>query len=147
MKIVALDPGGTTGVSILQREPDSWTHQQLGPEDHHAALWHLLQTVAPDIVVCERFNYQRRELDKGVSLVLVSVEYIGITKLYCKQSGALYVPQNPMKTTNPNSFWTNSKLEKLGLYSTNAPHANDATGHLLWYLMQQEDKTYVMQLR
>jgi hypothetical protein len=105
-----------------------------------------------DVIIYERFQYQRRELDKGVSLVLDSVEYIGIIKLCSKRmhldKGFAYkhqlVEQTPAQAKN---FWTDDKLKKVGLYTSGSAHERDATRHLLYYLMQHGDKRYVNLLR
>lgn len=147
MKIIALDPGGTTGVAIFERARDTgevtWRQLQLGPEEHHLALWDLLREERANVIIYERFMYQRRELEDGVSLVLVSLEYIGIVKLcwdYLSCQGS-YEPELIEQGPHMMKLWGGGqqgdggiKLKKVGLYKANARHANDATRHLLYYL-------------
>jgi len=142
MRIIALDPGGTTGVAIYERTSGSnreadndftWETRQLSGV-HHDTLWDLLENEGPwTTVIYERFMYQRRELDRGVSLVLDSVEYIGVVKLWHLRhlEEVDLVCQTPAQAKN---LWTDQKLKRLELYKANAPHANDATRHLLYYL-------------
>lgn len=153
MKIIAFDPGGTTGVCIFERLANTgtveWKHGQLGPGDHHLALWSLLERERPHIIIYERFMYQRRELTEGVSLVLDSVEYIGVIKLWydkfcAKIDPSEYIVEPTLVEQSPSqmSLWgggkknddSGARLKKLSLYTPNAPHANDATRHLLYYL-------------
>jgi hypothetical protein len=150
MRIVALDPGGTTGLAFFERssagDEGAWSHQQLAGE-HHLGLYSKLVELHPEVVIYERFMYQRRELDKGVSLVLDSVEYIGVTKLYhaVNVETVDLICQTPAQAKN---LWTDDKLKKLGLYIPGAPHAMDATRHLLYYLVvTRGERDWIMRLK
>lgn len=131
-KIMSLDPGGTTGVCILTHE-DLWrfTVYQIGPGPHHAELWRTICVEMPDILVCENFLYQRRPMEKGVGVEIISREYIGIAKLFCEihedETKFVLHPPSHMK------FWTDEKLKKVYCYTTGKPHANDAMRHALYY--------------
>ena len=121
LTIVALDPGVTTGWADLNRERYS-TRQLTG--EHHVELWDALYNLEPDIVVCERFTYQRRD-----KVILKSVEYIGVVTLYCEQYKVPLRMQTPSQAKN---LWTDNKLKLVGQYKPNQPHANDAMRHLLY---------------
>lgn len=141
MKILAIDPGGTTGLALYDDNNCKpvmigkafWNRWSLGPDEHHWQLWEVLLVEGPfDAVVYETFNYQRRELTRGVTLRLDSVEYIGIIKLaaqrHLREVGRL-VPQGPAMRT----WWTDERLRTLGLW-VSSPHERDATRHLLRYV-------------
>lgn len=152
MRIVSLDPGGTTGWAAFTRSQNDdvtegeWWRSQLEGE-HHGGLYDALESFAPEVVIYERFMYQRRELDKGVSLSLASVEYIGVIKLWHERHCETVdlVCQTPHQAK---VLWTDDKLKKLGLYTPNAPHANDATRHLLYFLVvTRNERDWVMRLK
>jgi hypothetical protein len=131
-KIVALDPGVTTGIAYYdadQPHPTCIWSGQLGPEKHHVALYAALRGFDPDVVVCERFVYQQR---KG-SVVLDSRNYIGVTELYCAAEGKTLKMQGPSEAKN---LWSDSKLKRVNLYKPgdDGVHANDAVRHLLYCL-------------
>ncbi len=137
MIVISIDPGGTTGVAICDfsvTERGEWEWMEL-TGDHHMELWELLINHDPDVVVYERFNYQRRDITEGVSLVLDSVEYIGIIKLakrrcaYWGNTDFELVEQQPSVRT----WWTNDRLRKLSLWRS-SEHERDATRHLLRYM-------------
>lgn len=139
MKIVALDPGGTTGWCEL--EDGYFSHAQLGPKPHHLELWNRLLATEPSVVVCETFKYYPGQ----THTVLVSVEYIGVAHLYCQVSGAPLVFQSPSQAKK---FWTNDKLKSLGLFIPGKVHSMDATRHLLYYVtMTLKDNRYILKLR
>jgi hypothetical protein len=147
MRIIAFDPGGTTGVAIYDTDTErEWTRFELGPKEHHAALWALL---AEEVhIVYETFDYQRRDVEFGVSLELISREYIGIIKLHREylEEGGVYVELHPQKPAQ-RMFWTDEKLKKLGLW-VSSEHERDATRHLLYHLcFTLNDKKYLYALQ
>jgi hypothetical protein len=147
MRVIALDPGTHTGVCIYDTKGSIFEVYTLGPEEHHLTLLQELQEFEPDHVVWERFQYQRRELTKGVSLVLDSREYIGIAKLYCQQHVA--VTRHEQTPAQAKNLWTDQKLKKLGLWEmTKSAHERDALRHMLYFLVvTRGDRSWVMKLK
>lgn len=141
MRVLALDPGGTTGWAYYDSEEDNegsagseWQRGHLVGNPHHHALWELLCTMQPEVLIYERFMYQRRELDKGVSLNTDAHEYIGICKLFIGVGNLVpctLVEQSP----HQRKIWTDDKLKALGLWIPGLSHAMDATRHLFYYLV------------
>lgn len=128
LKAVALDPGGTTGYATgiiydgLMRVisgQDQLTHKQ---------LWLSLKLSAPDMIICESFEFRRNARD---NLVLISLELIGVVKLYCEH----YNKRLFMQTAGQGKGHFNDyKLKGARLYKSSRPHANDAVRHLLtWW--------------
>jgi hypothetical protein len=134
-KIVAFDPGGTTGWAMLSQDW-SLTHGIFTEKDHHLALWKFLLINMPDIVVCERFVYQNREATP--TLELISRDYIGVITLWCQ----LYGKHLEMQTvSDAKSQWPDKKLILLKNQGQNMPkivHAKDAMRHLMLYLVKQQ---------
>jgi hypothetical protein len=143
-RIVALDPGGTTGwatYSALWRpgtnKPysyEKWDCGHMGPEPHHEQLniWLGMQRVQNYTVVCERFD----DRQTGHKVDLIAGEYIGVVKKYCYEEEVDLVMQMP-GVAKP--FTKNDNLKKLGLWQgTKWKHAMDAERHLLWYMINGE---------
>jgi len=146
VKIIALDPGGTTGWATFDdtapEGASKFNFGHIGPEEHHEKLQAFLelQTSQTDTrVVCESFEYRKGLRD---NVVMVSLEYIGIVKLHCEiygmrqsPNGSVVFPQLIMQTAaTGKAFWKDDKLKRLGLFQPGWKHANDATRHLLTYL-------------
>jgi hypothetical protein len=135
MKILSLDPGGTTGWALYNSEVPELESMfkcgQIGPEQHHEALWSLLVARTVDLIVCESFQY-RNGLDKAE---LISCEYIGIVMLFkAKHPHIRVVFQTAAQgKVTKTSFVKERHLEKLGLYVPRMKHAMDGYGHLLFY--------------
>lgn len=149
MKILAIDPGVTTGIAIHMVYSDDvneeWEQLELGPDKHHLALYQLLRSENPNIIVCERFDYRNVKLD-GVEMPgirLESREYIGVVELYVQgmADGPVEAPcelvMSPTSNKGKNALISPDKLKGLGLYRapSGRQHMNDATAHLLHHVV------------
>ena len=142
IKVIALDPGGTTGwAKGLIREgkmgvmsgQDEW---------NHLALYEELKHTFPNIIICERFDY-RKGGKKQEGVELISREYIGVVQLYVQQQQSRFRPGHPyyvdiymqMPQEALGGFYKSPmKLKEAGVYKPGKPHANDAMRHLLqWW--------------
>lgn len=148
MRILSIDPGGTTGYTFMVCSENP-THMQmgkssggqLGPDPHHAELHCLLDDYDPTVVVCEEFTYRivgQHGSGSTPGVNLISKEYIGVVKLWVVQYPDIWTPtlymQMPYIAVGKQAFWSNDKLKQLGLYKRGKPHQNDATRHLLYCL-------------
>ena len=149
-RVLSFDPGGSTGWALYEESGalpyaglKRWAFGTLGPEPHHKALWDLMHGIAPTLVIWEEFIYQRRELDRGVSLELISRNYIGIMELYCE----LRAVNGYESRLAYKKFWDDTKLGKVNLYSQ-TKHSRDATRHLLYYLtFVKKDPRWIQALK
>jgi hypothetical protein len=134
MKVIALDPGGTTGWAVF-RDGHFYRAGELEGQ-HHRQLHQLLykETVgsddeAPYYLIFERFDHRNNEFAK-----LISVEYIGVIKLFLQQYPHVHgVPQGSSIKT----FADEKKLSATKWYiEYKKPHARDAARHLLYWLVE-----------
>jgi hypothetical protein len=152
-RILAIDPGVTTGWCSHEMGTTKFTRGELGPDEHHLDLWELLKRQVPHTVVTERFEYRiLKDQDGNVmpGVRLESREYIGVIKLWCQMGYSRYVPQT---SSQAKAFWDDKKLKALGMYQapSGRQHMNDATRHLLFYLTLNKngpkDDTILTRLR
>jgi hypothetical protein len=156
-RIIALDPGGTTGWATYTAErmdndegdseyyDEKWFQGQLEGPEHHRRLYDLLewQRVQEYHVVCESFEFRNLDRRDRDNIVLVSREYIGVTKLYCMNE---QVPLTMQTASLAKGFLpdkgphANKKIKAADLWKPGWPHAMDATRHLLYYLVQRENR-------
>lgn len=137
IKVLALDPGITTGFATLDFsgavKPDQ-------VKCDHRAFYDFLVELNPDTVVFERFVYQRRD-----KVELWPVEVIGIIRLYAEQFEVPLFAQTPSQAKN---FMTVDKLKAMGLWQTGLGHGMDAVRHLLYYLIVTKgEKSWLESLR
>lgn len=129
MRVIALDPGITTGVAYgtiddgmmtVYAEQYNWTHHQL--------YAHLLERM-PDVIVMESFEFRK---GARAGLILYPVELIGVVKLY----EALHPPVAVFMQTaaKGKSYYSDTHLKNGGVYVRGVGHGMDALRHLLhWY--------------
>jgi hypothetical protein len=138
--IVAIDPGGETGLAGAHYQEGEWkfSAETLGPEPHHLALWRMLGSLytayGTDLtIVCESFEYRNKERP---GLVLDSVEYIGVVKLFVEE---FKVPLQTFSASEAKSFVKDHNLKRMGLYRTGKKyrHERDACRHLLFYMTKK----------
>lgn len=165
-RIIAFDPGGTTGwatyTAVRMLPPDlfeidkgkylpindsmyeyfdeEFTGGQLGPEKHHDELDMLLgmQHVEDFTIVCESFEYRNRA---RAGLVLVSQQYIGVIERFAQERNVPLVMQSSsVGKITKKSFVRKENLEKLGLWvkggASTWNHQMDSYGHLIQYMIK-----------
>jgi len=160
MKVVALDPGGTTGIAVLDTESYEVTLSELGPYEHHLALDLFLVNEKPDVIICEEFTYRvvQSKGTKMPGISLISKEYIGITKLYVEMVNiegdcCKLIMQTPAQGgggRNHSGFWKNDKLKQIGLYTApeGRQHMADALRHaLFWLSFTRKDDHFIRMLK
>lgn len=129
MRVIAIDPGGTTGWCLVDDNRVSSTGQLSGA--HYAELYNLLGILEPSIVVCERFVHR-----STFGVDQVALEYIGVIKLFCQ---ARELDLRMHTAAMAKQFWTDPKVKKIGLWKANQRHAVDAIRHALTYIMDYDD--------
>src|SRR5215213_1136754 len=95
MRLMSADPGGTSGICFASDEGyvnmQIRARYQIGGQ-HHVALRNMLNDWAPDRVINEMFRFRQSKR----KIVLDSVEYIGVMKLWCQDNGVPYIEQTVM---------------------------------------------------
>lgn len=137
MKVIALDPGITTGYATGIIEPGEPMGVLSGQAKWvESDLYTNLVSGKPDIIIYEEFDHRpQRFYGKGdyYKVELFPRNLIGVINLYVQQSGCRVVTQKPAKALG--GFYKSDKvLKDHGVYKVANPHANDAMRHLLtWY--------------
>lgn len=146
---IAIDPGETSGWGMYRAQrivtPDGasewydekFTCGELGPHDHYNQLETLLELQESQEyhIICESFEFRNTGKHRD-NLVLVSLEYIGVVKLFCQKHS---YPAN-MQTASQGkitkkSFVRKENLQRLGLWDPRLGHAMDGYGHLLQWMI------------
>ena len=142
--ILAVDPGGTTGVAILE----SGQFRSLEIPDGKAAFYRWFGGIADSAdledltVVCESFTITaataRKSRQDDPYMIL------GYLSGWCLLHS---VPLHVQSPGQAKSFSTDSKLRRLGWFlPSSGGHANDAARHLLVYLVTHRSEHSVEDL-
>lgn len=145
-KIIAFDPGGTTGISMTSLQDHApecepalpvFRAAQLGPKEHHVEVEDLLEReflgVGRRFVVVERFDYRNTS---RAGLRLDSREYIGTIKGWARRRGIPVVLQSAAQAKG---FVSDNILKELNLYTKAYRHANDAMRHMVYFAINNPD--------
>lgn len=134
VRVLALDPGGTTGLAYGRIEGKALT---LNYDQKVLTEFDLLDEIdafQPNYLICEDFEYRNRA---RTGLDLTPVKLIGIVRYY-GQSPTNKCKVTIQKASKGKSFWSNDKLKAAGLYIRGLPHGRDAARHLLHWMMFEE---------
>jgi len=147
-RIVALDPGGTTGWAMWQDTSipnqadnglwENFTCGQMETAKHHLRLHDWLEHLHTQkfTVVDERFEFRKGD-EHRAGINLISREYIGVAELFCQQRDVHHVMQ---QAASAKGFVTNDKLKVMGLYVPGKQHAMDAMRHLIYYMVNRRNR-------
>lgn len=154
--ILALDPGGTTGVCLYNPVRDTTEIEHFGPHEHHRELWDMLaETLGESFtagvrlhIVCESFEFRQTERHRDF-INYIPREYIGIAKLFWQihrsPSGVMYYEQ---RASQAKGFFSDDKVKQLTLWVPGRKHAMDATRHYLYHrVFTLNDKSLLYKLR
>lgn len=134
MRVLAVDPGKTTGIAVWNSGTFSaWAEEYELALDFVAS--YIRDDYRPDVVVIEDFVITQRTTKMGTANWRrgQELEFIGVARWWCKTTGVEFVLQTPSQAK---SFSTDQKLKTYGWWSKGVDHPRDATRHLMLYLVK-----------
>lgn len=147
MKLLAFDPGGTTGFAEMQRRSgvslSEWEKLQVGYrtdcKDNPDQIVELLMYKKPDIIVCEQFRLYPWKAKAQAWSQLTESQIIGAVKCYAK----IYNVPCYMQTTGERDmgymYGSVPHLPK----SNPANHAHDAWAHACNWVINTHKGTLI----
>lgn len=139
-KVIALDPGGTTGWAkglIYEGRMGVISGQDTF---NHIELYDFVENMRPDIIVCERFDFRKGGRTRA-GVELISKEYIGVVHLYSQVMNIELHMQMPAEGVG--GYWKDDhRLKEDKVFTRGKPHANDAMRHLLQWFTFKEGYKY-----
>lgn len=143
-KLLALDPGQTTGWSI-------WTHQDHQTElvrQGQASTWPMTDAVkslndlvgmaqrveakGPLLLVFEAYNVYAHKLQQHTHSDVPTLRVIGVIETLCTQAGVEYFTQTAQVAK---AFSTDGNLKSWGYYQRGQRHARDSVRHGTYFIM------------
>lgn len=142
-RLLAVDPGETTGVSIFQHDQnrtsllyaaqiDSWPLQKGVPNLDQLFNWF------PKHIVCEAYHVYSWKLEQHKFSEVPTIQIIGCLKTLAIQH---YTPVSFQTAQVGKGFSTDRKLEVWDLYLQGLIHARDSIRHGCHYLLFNERDT------
>lgn len=141
MRILAVDPGVTTGFALYNKTqfPEVRTWQdKLDVYGIHDTL----RTTLPNVIVYEKFTPPSANRYK---VELFSVQVIGVLRLWVQT----YVLEEYSHTASAaKGLWTDTKIKRLTLWVPGQDHGMDALRHLLYHLtVTRKDESWLKRAR
>lgn len=131
--ILAIDPGGTTGLALGKTNDDGSKFSVLHTGELKLTPFELLgvlDSIQPQIVVSESFEFRQAVDGKRTGTRLDSRDLLGVCSMWTTANDRRYILQTPAQAKG--SF-PNSRLKQYGAYTVGSEHARDATRHLLYW--------------
>lgn len=133
---MGVDPGGTTGLVMIDAAADAITIEATAHLTSHPAIawvWGHLTDDRPDAVVAERFTISVRTLKGTREGPLEALYTLGALRFACQVEKVPLALQTPAAAKNA---FTDARLKDLGLYQcVSGPHERDALRHALLFAM------------
>lgn len=135
MRVLAVDPGGTTGFTFWQGS-DSPTDAEFRTwmdDDPHRVcdtVYDMLYA-GLDAVVCENFVIGAGTIKKSRKGSNTAIEIIGALRWLTTRWRCPYALQMPGDVT----YIDDAKLKRMGWYTPGPDHARSSTRHLVHYLL------------
>jgi hypothetical protein len=131
IRILAVDPGMTTGVALWDSRRPSDVHViEMSDDDFLDWVWAYQSSF--DLVVCEAFRLGSRTTGKTVEGSMRTIELIGALRFVARLKDFPLVLQQPAEAEG---FSTKEKLQRVGWWTQGKEHGRSATKHLLLYLV------------
>lgn len=151
MRILALDPGVTTGFAVAtgvisHHKPPGASFSIIGDtaittwqrKDDVNGIWDTLNYWGPSSVVYEKFTPPAATRHR---VELFPVQVIGVARLFCQMVG---IPEYSHTASQAKRFWTDTKIKRLGLWVPSQGHGMDALRHLLYHMaITLGDKSWI----
>lgn len=138
-RLLALDPGHTTGVCI-HVEGMGFHLSQIktwGDDLEIKALSDLFNIARPDHVVFERYGVYSWKTEDHSNSDVPTLQVIGCIKTLCIQQGIAYSNQTAQLAKG---FVTDEKLKQWDLWEAGVKHGRDAARHAVYWLLFNHQK-------
>lgn len=141
MRIAGVDPGGTTGMVLIELfprdEPRDFICYEAKQVSDISGLLRTLGEWNPDIIVIEQFNLYPWKAKSLSWSDMTPSQVIGAVKAWCVDKNVQLVEQ-PAAMRKQGRLYS-QQLERSPLFKAR-PHAKDALRHAIWYVVNHYPK-------
>lgn len=129
VKIIAIDPGVTTGLATYDTETEEFRATE---ETDWLNVADLVATGEIHHVVCESFQLTTSTTKKSTAGSIATIELTGVIRWLAHKRGIELVFQSAVDK----EFTSAEKLRRLGWWTVGSDHARSATKHLVLHLVK-----------
>lgn len=139
MRVLAVDPGGTTGLATwFANEPlyptPVWNAWATPIDDAMIEVHNMLSDEGIDLCIFESFHISSNTLKKGRDGPMDAIEFIGVGRYLARILEVEFITQSPSEAK---SFATDQKLKQYGWWVPGVDHPRDASRHLMLALAKR----------
>jgi hypothetical protein len=127
MNVVAVDPGGTTGIARFLSRPGE--HEAFTLEHGHDQDWLAENIEFYDLLVCEDFIISAATARKTQTGSKQALETIGVARYLARHAGVRFKLQTPSAASTFDPKF--AKLRRIGWDTPGPDHMRAASRHLL----------------
>ena len=149
MRIMGLDPGETTGATIidipshivsipLKSEISNWV-QYAGELENWFAIESLIKEFTPDVIVIEEFRLYADKAKSKIGHDFPEVKIIGQIEMIAQQQN---IPIHKQGAGVVKQFYTDERLKSLNMWQSGQRHARDAVRHALYFFDFNKKKVF-----
>jgi hypothetical protein len=132
VKILGVDPGGTTGLAWFNDDYKLDSYAQVSLED--LPIWFERHTPVPDLIVLENYRLWKHRALQQAGSSLPAAQAIGMVKAYGKIRGIPIVEQSPQILESAQKM-SGYKMKGLAHSKT---HWIAAANHVYWYMVKND---------
>lgn len=146
-KIIAIDPGETTGIcafdsgeliSATQLDTASLSDAYYSIRQYCVTIFSSDQLSPPTKIVCEDYEIYAHKLKQHTWAKLHTPKVIGICAAIAYDLNSIFITR---LASNPKSFVTDVYLRQNNLYIKGKRHARDAVRHAIYEVIYSNGKT------
>lgn len=137
-RLLALDPGETTGVCQIERIGDNTLLVNQFQEHTNIIEWgidsfdKLISFYTPSIVIIESYRIYSWKTKQHTWQSLHTPRLIGVAECLCRLKRIPLIQQSAQQGKG---FVTDERLKEWDFYKPGIPHSMDATRHMLQFLL------------
>lgn len=135
-RIVAFDPGGTTGFCGATTMRNQFEYRMVEGQFTPTETYKYLDALQPQEIVMERFVFRRNK----TKVDYTPVEVIGRIRQWAEDRQVPIVQEYTLSVVK--HYFTDKRLQQLGFWFEGKQHARDAARHFLYYVTFGEGKKY-----
>lgn len=132
-RLLALDPGHTTGWSVFEKgELTAWG-QAATMDRGWGEINQLFHDIQPTALIYENYRIYEHKLARHANSEVYTIRLIGVIEFLCDVTFG--IPRYNQMAQQAKGFVTDEKLKKWGMYKPGQKHARDSIRHGCYFLL------------
>lgn len=132
-RLLALDPGHTTGWSLFENGVLTQSGQAATEANGWEEIAGLFEWIAPDMVIYENYRVYEHKLSRHANSEVYTLRLIGVIEFLCDIIHK--IPKYNQMALQHKGFCSDEKLKAWGYYTSGHKHARDSIRAGTYFLL------------